>query len=173
MTKETIINTLALIFIPIIAVCIGQYLQDRAKKREDKMRIFQILMATRIYGWTNASVEALNLIEVIFSGEKKVIEQWKKYYDALCVENPNPTQLDKIKKEHETLLETMAISLGYKDEVTLRTIQSPYSPIGLADFRRKQEEFQNGQLELMKILLQKLAANESKMEEQQDGQNEL
>ncbi len=38
-----------------------------------EMQIFKILMSSRIYGWTNASVEALNLIEVVFAKDKKVI----------------------------------------------------------------------------------------------------
>jgi len=67
------INIAAIILAPIVSVIVGQKLQDRARKRDDKMQIFKILMASRIYGWTNASVEALNLIEVVFAKDKKVI----------------------------------------------------------------------------------------------------
>ena len=59
MKFEDVLNIIALIIIPIIAVMIGQYLQDRAKKREDKMDIFKALMTSRAFGWTNASVYAL------------------------------------------------------------------------------------------------------------------
>ena len=136
------INIAAIILAPIVSVIVGQKLQDRARKRDDKMQVFKILMSSRIYGWTNASVEALNLIEVIFAKDKKVITQWKKYYDVLGVENPDATQREKMVKERDALLEVIAISLGYKDNVTLRTIQNSYQPVGLADMLKKQRKLQ-------------------------------
>ena len=45
-----IINLIALIVVPILAVIVGQKLQDRAQKRNDKIQIFKILMTSRIYG---------------------------------------------------------------------------------------------------------------------------
>lgn len=42
----------ALIIIPIVAVIIGQWLQNRSEKRKDKMQIFKVLMTSRIFGWT-------------------------------------------------------------------------------------------------------------------------
>ena len=57
----SIINVLAIIIIPIVAVVVGQKLQTRAKKREDKIQIFKILMASRIYNWTIEEVQALNM----------------------------------------------------------------------------------------------------------------
>lgn len=60
-----IINLIALIVVPIAAVYIGQKLQDREQKRKDKIQIFKILMTSRIFGWTNDSVQAMNLIDVV------------------------------------------------------------------------------------------------------------
>lgn len=54
----TVINTIAVIAIPLVAVDIAQKLQDRAEKRKDKMLIFKTLMTSRIYGWTPESVHA-------------------------------------------------------------------------------------------------------------------
>ena len=59
-----ILNIIALIFIPIFAVIVGQRLQTKHQKRNDKMQIFKILMTHRIFGWTNESVQALNLIDI-------------------------------------------------------------------------------------------------------------
>ena len=123
------INIAAIILAPIVSVIVGQKLQNRARKRNDKMQIFKILMSSRIYGWTNASVEALNLIEVVFAKDKKVISQWKRYYDVLSVEKPDAAQREKMIKERDALLEVIAVSLGYKDNVTLRTIQDRKSVV--------------------------------------------
>ena len=164
------INIAAIILAPIVSVIIGQKLQDRARKRDDKMQIFKILMASRIYGWTNASVEALNLIEVVFAKDKKVIAQWKKYYDVLSVEKPDAAQREKMIKEKEALLEVIAISLGYKDNVTLRTIQNSYQPVGLADMLKKQERYQDNQLEIMDMIKSFFVAAKTNTEEHQNGQ---
>lgn len=59
-----VLNIIALILVPILAVVVGQKLQDRAQKRNDKMQIFKILMTSRIFGWTNESVQAMNLIDM-------------------------------------------------------------------------------------------------------------
>ena len=49
METKDVLNLLAIIIIPIVAVIIGQYLQDRAEIRKDKMHIFKVLMTSRIY----------------------------------------------------------------------------------------------------------------------------
>lgn len=69
-----VVNIIALIVIPILAVIIGQKLQERAQKRNDKIQIFKILMTSRIFGWTNDSVQAMNLIDVVFSDDNAVCQ---------------------------------------------------------------------------------------------------
>lgn len=82
-----ILNIIALIFIPIFAVIVGQRLQIKHQKRNDKMQIFKILMTHRIFGWTNESVQALNLIDIVFADDEAVRKQWKVYLDKLYVES--------------------------------------------------------------------------------------
>ncbi len=146
------INIAAIILAPVISVIIGQKLQDRAKKRQDKMEIFKALMTSRVYGWTNASVYALNIIDVVFANDKKVRGQWKIYYDKLCVGNPTEEDLKKIETEKCKLLEEIAKSLGYKNKITWETIQNPYIPKGLSDSMMQQQQYQTGQLEVMEIV---------------------
>ena len=76
-----IINISAIIVSPVVAVIVGQILQDRRKKRSDKMEIFKTLMISRGLGWSTESVKALNIIEVVFSDDHSVLNQWKIYYD--------------------------------------------------------------------------------------------
>lgn len=152
-----IINIIALIIIPVLAVVIGQKLQVRSQKRNDKMQIFKILMTSRIFGWTNESVQAMNLIDVVFADDKAVRKQWKICFDKMCVENPTDTDLSKIKLEREKLLEAMAKSLGYKDIITWESIQNPYIPKGMTDLMAQQQAYQNNQsiiMEQMKKMLQ-------------------
>ena len=145
-------NFLAIILAPIVSVLIAQHLQDRSKKRQDKMDIFKVLMISRSYGWTQQSVDALNIIDIVFSDDKKVKKQWKIYYDKLCVENPTETESKKIKIEQEKLIETIAKSLGYKNKISWETIQNPYIPKGLVDSINQQQMFQAGQLKVIQML---------------------
>lgn len=138
MECKDILNLIAIIVIPIVAVLIGQYLQYREEIRKDKMQIFKTLMTSRIYGWTQESVHCLNIIEIVFSDDKKVCEAWKDLYDKYCVQNPDETQLKKIQNAQYKLLETIAKSLGYKNKVTWETIQNPYIPKGMIEQWREQ-----------------------------------
>ena len=38
-----VLNLIAVLLIPVVAVIVGQYLQERVQKRKDKMQIFQCL----------------------------------------------------------------------------------------------------------------------------------
>jgi hypothetical protein len=144
-----ILNIIALIFIPIFAVIVGQRLQIKHQKRNDKMQIFKILMTHRIFGWTNESVQALNLIDIVFADDEAVRKQWKVYLDKLYVENPTDTELSKIKIEHEKLLETMANALRYKDIITWESIQKPYIPKGMTESILQQQMDQKNQSVVM------------------------
>lgn len=126
-----ILNLAALIFIPIVAVWIGQYLQARAKKRDDKMRVFETLMASRIFGLSNEAVRAYNMIHITFADEKVIREKWESYYRALCIEQPNEAQAADIEKKQIDLLKAIASSLGYKDELSQAALDTKYIPTGL------------------------------------------
>lgn len=95
MECKDILNLIAIVVIPIAAVLIGQYLQNRAEIRKDKMQIFKTLMTSRIYGWTQESVHCLNIIDIVFADDKTVRDAWKDLYDKYCVQNPDAAQLKK------------------------------------------------------------------------------
>ena len=149
-----ILNIVALLLIPIVAVIVGQKLQERAKKRDDKMQIFKILMTSRGLGWNQDMVRALNIIEVVFADDDAVIKQWRSYYDKLCIEKPSDTDLKKIITERDKLIEQIANSLGYKGKITWETIQNPYIPQGMLEAMNKTQEFQTSQQNLMNIFQQ-------------------
>ncbi len=150
MNFSNILNLVAIIVAPVAAVLIGQWLQDRAEKRKDKLEIFKSLMIAR-NRWTPESVKALNIIDIVFADDDTVRARWKEYYDKLCVEKPSETELKKIKTSHDKLIEAMAVSLGYKDKITWETIQNPYVPQGMADAAQKEQEYIAGQLDWAKL----------------------
>ena len=141
----TIINILAIIVIPIAAVFVGQSLQDRSQKRKDKLEIFRALMMNRGIAWTVETVRALNIIDIVFSDNNTVRMRWKEYYNQLCIQTPNDMQRKQVQEAQDKLLEAMAHSLGYKEQVTWETIQNPYIPKGMWDAMQQQQNIQNGQ----------------------------
>lgn len=142
MTINDYLTLAALIIIPIVAVVIAQWLQNRSEKRKDKVQIFKTLMTSRIYGWTPDSVNALNVIDIVYSDDKKVRAAWKDLNDKYRVTNPDQQHLKKIENAQYKLLEAMANSLGYKDKITWETIQNPYMPVGMAQQIEAQKNMQ-------------------------------
>ena len=125
------VNIIAVIVAPIVAVVIGQKLQDRAETRKDKMAIFKAVMTYR-YGWSQEAVIALNSIPIVFAEDKSVRECWKEYYKRLCVQNPDQMEINQRSEALYKLLESMAASLGYKETISWEDIQNPYIPNGMA-----------------------------------------
>lgn len=144
-----IVNIAAVIVAPVAAVFAGQLLQDRSQKRRDKLDIFKTLMVNR-YGWSVESVQAMNIIEIVFSDDDNVLNAWKDFYDKSCVETPDEMQLKKMQTAKDKLIETMAQSLGYRQKVTWETIQNPYIPKGMIDAMQQQQMIQIGQVEWAK-----------------------
>lgn len=153
MEYKDILNLIAIIVIPIAAVLIGQWLQNRSEKRKDKMQIFKALMTARIYGWTVESVHALNVIDIVFVDDKKVRNAWAQLHNRYCVENPTQTQLEQIKTSQYKLLEEISNSLGYKDKITWETIQNPYVPNGLVQQWQQQAQSQQAYNSLLNSMV--------------------
>ena len=159
MTISEIMNLIALIVIPIMAVVTGYKLQDCNEKRKDKMQVFKAVMTFR-YGWSKESVEALNSIPIVYSGkrkDKKVRNCWKKYYECLCIQKPDDMQIKQRNESLYKLLESMADVLGYRSIVTWEDIQNPYVPVGMVNAINNNEFIQGG----MAMIVQNMASNMS------------
>lgn len=164
MEMKDILNLIAIIVIPIVAVLIGQWLQNRSEKRKDKMQIFKALMTARIYGWTVESVHALNVIDIVFADDTNVINAWKKLHEKYIVKDPTDAQLEQIKKAQDKLLEEISNSLGYNNKITWETIQTPYIPDGMVNAINRQQAIQSGQEKLataMELFMQMVGQNAS------------
>lgn len=74
MQVSEILNLVALVVVPVVAVLVGQYLQTQSKKRDDRKRIFEEIMASRIFGLSAETVRAYNMIHLVFASERKIRE---------------------------------------------------------------------------------------------------
>lgn len=164
METRDILNLIAIIIIPILAVLISHWCQIRSEKRKDKMQIFKTLMTARIYNWTVDSVHALNIIDFVFVNDKKVRAAWKDLNDKYHVTNPDESQLKKIEQAQYKLLEAIANSLGYKDKITWETIQNPYIPDGMRIQMEAQKKSQQAYMNVLTGMSQMIPKNNANKE---------
>lgn len=110
------INLAALVIIPILAVIIAQYLQDRSEKRKDKMRVFSHLMSYRSFGYVDQySVNVFNSVPIVFYDDKDVIEKYNAYLKSLNIKPEDVQVKQKEIEDNKTkMLEAMAKALKYK-----------------------------------------------------------
>lgn len=142
-----VLNLIAVLLIPVVAVIVGQYLQERVQKRKDKMQIFQCLMTRRITGWAALeAVNAINSIDIIFTDNKEIRNQLSVWKSKCRKDIPSEEQY----REQCKLLELMANDLGYKDKITWDIIQNPYYPEGLNQQLTMNTQIMNGQVEWAK-----------------------
>ena len=147
------INLVAIIVIPILAVIIGQYLQDISEKRKDKMRVFTHLMSYRSFGYIDQySVNIFNSVPIIFYDDKEVIEKYNSYLKSLNIK-PDDAQIKQKEIEHNKtkMLEAMAKALKYKN-INWELIQNPYIPKALLEQIDAESTYKRGQEEMAKIL---------------------
>ena len=152
MQVRIFINIVAIVLSPILAVIITQRLQNRAKKREDKLSIFKTLMANRNFGWVGRdSVYALNIIDIVFSDSKKVREQWALYYEYMGRPSESiSTNTANIKRTE--LLEAIADDLGYKGKITWVTVQNSYTPKGYSDYLDSEARIYEAQAKIAQLV---------------------
>ena len=139
------IMVLAVICGPVLAVQAQKWIEGFRDKRNRRLNTFKRLMATRGAPLSWNHVEALNSIELEFSGRSKNDEQvrrrWREYHDHLNSLSSDPDkqkeQLDRWTERKDELLAhllcEMGEAVGYDfDIVSVR--RGIYSPIGHANF---------------------------------------
>jgi hypothetical protein len=120
---QVIANAIAILLAPLIAVGVGKWRDNRKEKRDRKVWIFRILMATRHahLTLTERHVEALNMIDLEFRArkEKPVRDAWKVYRDHLNTPRGTGGVANvwdgKVGDLLTELLYEMAKCLGYDD----------------------------------------------------------
>lgn len=139
------IEILAILFSPVIAVGVTLWYQGRRERRERKERLFTTLMANRkAFPPTYEFVAALNLIDVVFSDSPQVVRLWHEYYDLLGSEGNYSARQHK----YIELLSEMARKLGYK-RLQQTDIDKYYSPQAHVDQSELQYQLQR---ELLRVL---------------------
>ena len=133
---------IATLLSPLIAVQVTKWRERRTQGREEQVRIFKTLMATRAANLDPRHVESLNVIDVVFhSNGKQEIEirrLWKQYLDHLNDRNyPRDSWGVKRVELLVELLHSMAKFLGFDFDKTHIKNQA-YFPEGYGDLENDQ-----------------------------------
>ena len=149
---------ISVLFSPWIALFIQGWLMKQKEARSSKLTIFKTLMATRHSPLSLEHIQALNMIDIEFYGNKKykdVRRAWRNYLDIRSNSQKTEIQQELFNNECEKTLTTLLVNmgevLGYEfDEAHIR--QSIYKPQGHVT----EEQYQM----LMRANLVKLFAGE-------------
>lgn len=137
---------------PILAVQAQKYLERSQQAKEQKMKIFTVLMSTRAATLSIEHVQALNMIDLAFNGgtqarrsrtETEVIDAWRDYLDNLNTQIDDSNVARWSEKRNEgliQLLSAMASDLNLRyDRVLLRN--GAYMPRGHSELETDQQKF--------------------------------
>ena len=136
-----ILTLIAIIGGPIVGVRVARQLEDRKQYQQQRIGILASLLRTS-QGTARLSSEhvgALNLIQLMFYGEKDVIDTYKKYIEHLRIPSPPVEQVQECERFFRDrdghfleLLATLASALRYQfDKKDLENLA--YSPQSWAD----------------------------------------
>jgi hypothetical protein len=78
-----VLNGLAIVLAPIVALWVGGVLQRRSDAHKAKLPIFATMVGLRHTPLSAELVRALNLIDAVFVDDPAVREAWTRYHAAL------------------------------------------------------------------------------------------
>ena len=118
----------------IFATLVTLWWQDRSRQKQEKIRIFTILMSKRYEISADESVDALNMVDVVFYESDSVRSALRNFREATALPESN-TKSQVITDKHLKLLEIMAEDIGYK-KIRWDDIKEYYFPVGLSERKR-------------------------------------
>jgi hypothetical protein len=148
MTINDWLVIVAIVLAPLLALQVQKKLERRREDKARKLNLFKTLMTTRGSPLNPQHVQALNLIDVEFYKNKKIVETWKMMLDNYNNFPKDPiaanyqAKLDACVEKANDLLSDLLLeigrTLGYSfDKVHLK--RAVYSPKGHADLATDQE----------------------------------
>ncbi len=109
-------NVVAIIAAPMAALWVQRKGDDRRALRQRREQIFRTLWVNRRRPFYLVRIDSLNMIDVEFFGETKVVDAWADLFAHYCAPHPEQTdaQMTKTREEkYATLLYEISQVLGY------------------------------------------------------------
>ena len=119
------ISIFAIIASPLIAVGVTLLVEKRRQKRRDKLGLFKTMMTQRGFSASYAWVDAINSLSVVFADDQSVICALN---DFMRIVNTQPFNNEEYENKKIKLLEKIAVSLGYKNNIDWEQLRKAYYP---------------------------------------------
>jgi hypothetical protein len=119
---------------PIVAVGITLWAQARSEKRGRRLTVFRELMAHRRVQLSENFVRGVNLTEIEFHGEQKVINALREFMEILSENTSSHDEAqfrswnERVEDKKTQLLYNMGVCLGYSIQ-QLEILRGGYYPI--------------------------------------------
>lgn len=155
MDAVALVNLLAILVGPIVAVLITRWMDDRSKTYARRYDVFRDLMRTRAAKLSPAHVDALNLVEIEFHRFPNVKLAWQRYMENLFAGTPvdaNEQSNFFVRREQLfiKLIQEVANTVGLRSVDITDVMTNNYYPIG---WQTEQQE----QQQVRQLLIQTLA----------------
>ncbi len=172
-----IISVVAILISPLIAVVVGQYLQNKKEKENkiyaNKLSIFATLVGARHSRVNNDNfITAINQIPIVFNDNKKILEKLERF---IKTHKDRVSPLTEVIADLETQLYDLVVEIGkdmnYQD-LDNYSIKSFYNPD--AAFFRNQHTLISNKLYVLENepilaeLEKKIAANKKKTDDKEN-----
>jgi hypothetical protein len=129
-----VLNVLAIILAPMVALWIGGILQKRSEIQKTKLTLFGTLIGLRHDPLSVEAIRALNLIDAVFADDPAVRESWTRYYTALNDHNLNvPAGFSLREERRRDLLLEMVKALKLAKKISSADLLRTYLPTFAAE----------------------------------------
>jgi hypothetical protein len=124
-----IVNAVAILCAPVVALWIGGILQRRSDVYRNKLSLFGTILALRYDPFSPEAVRSLNSIDAVFADDPAVREAWTKFFAALNdpALNAGPGFSIREERRRELLLE-MVNALGLTHKISSAELLRTYLP---------------------------------------------
>lgn len=127
-----IINIIAILASPLVALGVTIFLQDRKEKKQARMNVFSTLMENRHLPLSDGTIRCLNMIDLYFYNDVHVRRLWKEYFAMLNNAGLNNEMGHRQWQEKKLeLITEMARVLGYGKVISSLDVNRVYYPTGL------------------------------------------
>ena len=146
---------IALVLGPAIGVYLTRRIDSKRVSRERKLDIFRTLMRTRNLSLNYEHVGALNLVEVEFARNTKVVNAWKSYLENLGKAIPPYEQkdlYDEFIRKREALLTKLVHEIARDVGICIEQLdilQGNYVPQGWIDDESEQRLVRQGLIDVL------------------------
>lgn len=147
-TATDLINLLALLLSPLIAVGVTLWWQKRQENRKAKRDVLVSLISTRHTPLVDDALRAYHMIDVVFHDSPKVRVLWHEYYEMINNEGLNNENGWRRRQDKSLEMVTeMAKTLGY--DISHLDVKRVYYPHGLGTVETRNNEIMD---ELLRVL---------------------